>query len=118
MNTTISAILVVFLLCLSLLGGMASIHLVGFKKWWVWLFVMGGFISGLLIGLIGADVSVGFALGTICVIMIIFVGTFTRWQRQYYSNKAEAWMSLYEHDSRFSLLTRLIKRFTGKQNVK
>jgi hypothetical protein len=85
MDTTILTILLVFA-CISGFGG---ILFIGFniKKWWVWLFGLGGFLSGLFIGLIRADLVGGLKLGAIFSFMTYFGGVITRMYRLHYKGK-------------------------------
>ena len=115
MNTTISAILLVLVL-IAYLGGTFSIIRVGLKKWWVWLFLAGGFICAFLFMLLNADWKVGLESGAILIIMIMFGGVVARRQNQYYGEKAKSWLALYGNDSRYSFLARLIRHSTNKQN--
>jgi hypothetical protein len=85
MNTTILTILLVFA-CISGFGGILFIGL-DIKKWWVWLFGLGGFLSGLFIGLLRSDLVGGLKLGGIFTCMTIFGGLITRMYRLRYKEK-------------------------------
>jgi FtsH-binding integral membrane protein len=86
MNTyLIAALLVLF--CLSCVGGMISMYLVGYKKWWVWLFGIVGFISGFFVGLLATDITGGLTLGVLFAFIIISGGVVTRLYRSQFKDK-------------------------------
>jgi len=76
--------LLLFLALISFVGGMFSIHYKGLKKWWVWLFILGGFLSGFFIGLITRGIYVGLEIGAIFTFIIISGSLVRRHQKQLY----------------------------------
>jgi hypothetical protein len=85
MNKTFLTILFV-LFGISVTGGMLSIYL-DIKKWWSWLFVLTGFISGFIIGLLKVNISGGLILGAVFSFITISGGVLTRFYRLHYEKK-------------------------------
>ncbi len=80
MSTIINANFVVYLV----VCGLAIFVGLDLKKWFSWLFGLYGFISGLLFGLLKADISGGLALGALFAFVVLYGGATSFWHRQRY----------------------------------
>jgi Na+-driven multidrug efflux pump len=95
------------------------------KKWSSWLLGLLGFLCGFILGFFRADNAEGlrvltnlngsFEMGTLFAIIMMVSGITTRWQRNYFRGKADAWLSKYGQEKQYTFLANLIRRSKNKQ---
>ncbi len=102
---------IVVLLIVGLIGAYRGLN---FRKLSGWLHILCPFVSGILAGLLRADLYGGMALGAMSTALIWYGGAMNQWQRQRAERMAGPWLARNEKNSAVAVLVRMLKKSLDK----
>ncbi len=85
------------------------------RKWKNWLYGLGGFLCGLMMGLsLTANLAESLKVGAIFAFLILVGGATMRWHKQRYEGMAKSLFLQYGKEDDPSLFAKLVRRLLGK----